>query len=359
MSITDNIANPSSEYQPRGRFREPVVQRTDALGDDLRRPFRRRRQARRALEALQALPGGLVERLKVGTDMTRFDPTPDSLTALARVAPEKNVHFFDAGLSADPPACSGTRPRTVELGDGKTGTGQVIHHAYDSPGDHEVVLTATRNAKSDTLTIRSTDPVPTLLSLVRRGRQTGRHVILRRSGRNSGPRHVPGERKLRLTDDNYVSLDRIFSTHLRALDKSACHSRCSATTAAAGTGRIMQITSSWMVKMDARGDLVFERDEQRRKNIRARLRHRYHRTLWHDVTIAYDADDGVASIRIDGARAAPSPFSGSTQAYQRAWRAARRSVGHDFNGELGAVDIIADPGSGAAESRSRRRRPVE
>ena len=88
-NITDSIIGKSAAWEVSGNL---FVQRTDVLGDgyynDL---FVAANRPDAPLEALQALPGGLVERLKVGADMTRFDSDarqPDG--ARARVAGQEH-----------------------------------------------------------------------------------------------------------------------------------------------------------------------------------------------------------------------------------------------------------------------------
>ena len=346
-NITDSILGKSASWEVSGNL---FVQRTDALGDNYYNDlFVAANRPDAPLEALQALPGGLVERLKVGADMTRFDPTPDSLTALGRVAQEKNVHVFDAGLSADPSGLLGDKAAyRWDFGDGKTGTGLVARHAYDSPGDHEVVLTATRGGKSDTFTFTVQDPDPTLLSL--------------RFGAGGQPDDtssydIPAEilgggtsqenGSFHLTDGSYISVERNVSTHLHALDEFALSFSLQRDAAAAGTGRIMQITSSWMVKMDGRGHLVFDLTNNTGKTFELTSDIAITDRLWHDVTIAYDADDGVASMRIDGVASGSIPISGPTQAYNGHGVVLGNPWGSSFNGKLRAVDIVAESGIGS------------
>ena len=346
-NITDSIIGSSAAWEVSGNL---FVQRTDVLGDgyynDL---FVAANRPAAPLEALQALPGGLVERLKVGADMTRFDSTPDSLTALARASQDKNTHFFDAGLSADPSGLLGNKAvYRWDFGDGTTGTGQVISHVYDSPGDHVVVLTAIRGGESDTFTFIVQDPDPTLLSLrFGAGGQPDdtsfydipAEILGRATSQENG--------SFRLSDDNYLSVERDVSTHLHALDEFALSFSLQRDDATSGTGRIMQITSSWIVKMEGDGRLVFEVTNNAGKTFALTSNTAITDRQWHDVTIAYDANDGVASISIDGAVSGSIAVSGSTQAYNGHSLLIGNPWGSSFNGKLRAVDIMAESGIGS------------
>ncbi len=346
-NITDSIIGKSAAWEVSGNL---FVQRTDVLGDgyynDL---FVAANRPAAPFEALQALPGSLVERLKVGADMTRFDSTPDSLTALARASQDKNTHFFDAGLSADPSGLLGNKAvYRWDFGDGTTGTGQVISHVYDSPGDHVVVLTATRGGESDTFTFIVQDPDPTLLSLrFGAGGQPDdssfydipAEIVGRATSQENG--------SFRLTDDNYLSVERDVSTHLHALDEFALSFSLQRDDATSGTGRIMQITSSWIVKMEGDGRLVFEVTNSAGKTFALTSKTAITDRQWHDVTIAYDANDGVASISIDGAASGSIAVSGSTQAYNGHSLLIGNPWGSSFNGKLRAVDIVAESGIGS------------
>ena len=347
VSITDNITDsiggsPQAAWKISGNL---FVQRTDVLGDgyynDL---FVAANRPDAPLEALQALPGGLVERLNVGADMTRFDPTPDSLTALARAAQDGNTKIFDAGLSADPSGLLGNKAvYRWDFGDGNTGTGMVVRHTYDSPGDYEVVLTATRGGQSDSFTFTAQSADLTLLSL--RFGAAGRpddtssydiptEILGRAAPQENGSFH--------LADGNYISIERDVSTHLHALDEFTLSFSLQRDGITAGTGRIMQIKSSWGVEMDSSGRLVFEVTNNAGKTFKLTSDTAITDTRWHDVRITYDADDGVASMHIDGAENGSIAISGATQAYGGYGMMLGWPWGSNFNGKLRAVDIVAE-----------------
>ena len=102
------------------------------------------------IEALQALPGGTIEKLGVGADLTKFDLRPDALTALALHDVDKGTHLFDARLSAGPGGFTGTSATyRWDFGDGTSASGMKVSHSYATPGEHEVTLTVTSGGKSD------------------------------------------------------------------------------------------------------------------------------------------------------------------------------------------------------------------
>ncbi len=117
-------------------------------------------------EALQALPGGLIETRGVGAAMTRFDPSPSALTALASHSVDRGAHYFDAGFTAGPAGLVGdSGTYRWDFGDGTAAVGRAVSHVYARPGDYDVTLTVTQRGARDDFHVLVQSPDPVLLAL--------------------------------------------------------------------------------------------------------------------------------------------------------------------------------------------------
>ncbi|GMG84353.1 hypothetical protein LNKW23_35680 [Paralimibaculum aggregatum] len=93
----------------------------------------------------QALPGGVIESMGVGASRTRFEATPESLTALAMVreVPGRHGSFtFDGGLTADAEGLVDAAEAEFlwDFGDGSKASGIAATHVYAEPGGYIVRL---------------------------------------------------------------------------------------------------------------------------------------------------------------------------------------------------------------------------
>jgi len=294
-------------------------------------------------EALQALPGGVIERLGVGAEMTRYDSTPETLTALARNASDKGVQIFDASLSADPSGRLGDDAKYVwDFGDGTKAEGRVVTHSYEKTGIHEVTLTVTKGGASDTYTLIAESADPTLLSLrFGAGGLPDDVSSYDAAATLEGAKVGQANGSLHLQDENYVNIDRLATAQLHALDEFTLTVDLQRDSAASGTGRILQIVKSWGLSMDQDGRVVFDVTNSAGEDFSLVSTKAITDTNWHEVTITYDADARLAAIEIDGADAGSVAISGSTPSYSSYGLMVGWPWGTSFNGNIRAVDIVA------------------
>ena len=300
-------------------------------------------------EALQALPGGAIERLGVGAEMTRYNSTPETLTALARNTSEKGVHIFDASLSADPSGTLGDSAKYMwSFGDGATAEGRVVTHSYETTGTYEVTLTVTKGGVSDTYELIAESMDPTLLSLrFGTGGRPDDVSFYDAAATLEGASVSQENGSLHLQDGNYVNIDRLATAQLHALADFTLTIDLQRDSASAGTGRIMQIVKSWGVSMDRDGHIIFDVTNSAGKESSLVSTRAITDTKWHEVTITYDADARLATVQIDGANAGSVAVSGSTPSYSTYGMMVGWPWGSNFNGNIRAIDIVAgtDPES--------------
>ena len=330
------------------------VQRTDPLGDNYYQDlFVAADRPGAPVEALQALPGGLIQKLGVGAAMTRFDSTPDALTALARHTTDRGVHVFDASLTAGPDGLVGNAGRYVwDFGDGKTATGQIVTHDYAKPGDYDVKLTVTHDGKTNMFEALARDEDPTLLSL--RFGAAGLEdvssydtpVVLR------GPAVPQKEGQFHLDDDNFAMIDRAQSAHLHALEDFTVEFDLQRNSPSSGAGRIMMIRQSWGVEMDDDGKLIFQVTNNGGKSTELVSKRAITDTAWHEIDIAYDAREGRASISIDGKAEGSVAVSGPTPSMSNWGLVIGDTSRAGFNGNIRAVDIVAGTGESSSGVRA-------
>ena len=352
VEILNNIVNSITNGSTLGKRSDWKIadnlfaQRTDPLGANYYQDlFVAADRPGAPLEALQALPGGLIQKLGVGAAMTRFNSTPDSLTALARHIADGGIHVFDASLTAGPDGFVGGAGKYIwDFGDGKSATGRIVTHDYATPGDYDVTLTVTHDGKTDVFEAVARDEDPTLLSL--RFGKTGLEdvssydtpVVLR------GPAIPQKEGQFHLDDDNFAMIDRAQSAHLHALQDFTIEFDIQRDSASGGTGRIMMIRQSWAVEMTDDGKLVFEVTNNSGKTTELVAKTAIRDTAWHEVSIAYDALDGRASIMIDGKAEGSVAVSGPTPSMSSWGLVIGDTSRAGFNGNIREVDIVAGTG---------------
>jgi parallel beta-helix repeat protein len=356
-NIVDSITNADSLFKRTDwKMSDNLfVQRTDPLKDNYYQDlFVAADRPGAPVEALQALPGGLIQKLGVGAEMTRFDSTPDSLTALARHIGDRGIHVFDASLTAGPGGFIGDAGKYVwDFGDGKMATGRIVTHDYAKPGDYDVTLTVTHDGKTDVFEAVARDKDPNLLSLrFSKGAfddvsSYDTPVVLQ------GPDVPQKDGQFRLEYDNFAMVDRAQSAHLHALQDFTVEFDLQRDSASDGTGRIMMIRQSWVVEMTDDGKLLFEVTNDSGKTTELNAKTAIRDTAWHEISIAYDALNGRASITIDGKAEGSVAVSGPTPSMNSWGLVIGDPSRPGFNGNIREIDIVA----GAAEASSGVREP--
>ena len=98
------------------------------------------------IAALQALPGGIVEKGGYGSTLTRYNPTPDELTAIVRNEGQRGDTFAFNGLfsaNSDGRVDEDNARFQWDMGDGTILEGIGVSHTYSTPGMYKVKLTVT------------------------------------------------------------------------------------------------------------------------------------------------------------------------------------------------------------------------
>ncbi len=141
---TATIAANANEYN------NIIVQRTDPDGDyyigDL---FVNGLTAWPSLADLQALPGGLVEQMGVGSKLQIYDNTPDSESGIISVNTGEGFDLlsqaFDISTLSGPDGAINTAGASVvwSFGDGTSSSATSPIHTYDKAGSYDVKATVT------------------------------------------------------------------------------------------------------------------------------------------------------------------------------------------------------------------------
>lgn len=102
-----------------------------------------------SLYDLQALPGSVIETLGVGAAATLFQGQPGTLAGIIQSKAETGISslvgHFDASMLFGPTGLIDTSAATVtwDFGDGETGTGLLVDHAFRKAGSYTVTATLT------------------------------------------------------------------------------------------------------------------------------------------------------------------------------------------------------------------------
>ena len=362
VTITNNIADAvpaaSSGWTVSNNL---LVQRADPLGDTYYdKLFVAANRPDAPLEGLQALPGGLIETLGVGAAMTRFDATPDGLTALARETEYRGVHFFDAGLTADPGGLAGDAASyRWNFGDGVTATGKTVTHSYASPGDYVVTLTASKSGASDdySFIVQDEDPVLLALRFGAAGPDDVSSYDTPVSLGGSAAPQVAGS--FLLTNSNYIVVDNFESEQLHALEEFTLSLDLQRSSTSGGTGLIMHIPSSWRLSMNDDGKVSFTVTNDAGRTFELTSDRTITDAAWHNVEVAYDSAAGSVAILIDGARAASTAVTGTTPAMSHWSVIVGNASGTSFNGRLRDIDITKADAGGSPSLPVTAPPPVE
>ena len=301
------------------------------------------------VEALQALPGGLIAAQGVGAAMTRFDPNPDALTALASHYSDKGVHHFDAGFTAGPAGLVGVGGTyRWDFGDGTTATGRTVSHGYATPGDYEVTLAVIQGAAQDefSILVRSPDPVLLDLRFGAGGPDDVSSYDMPVAYYGSAVPQPSGA--FHLTNDNFVAVDHYQAAHLHGLGEFSLTFDLQRDSAATGTGKIIAIYKSWDVSMDLSGRLVFSITNDADESFKLVANKAITDTAWHGIEITYDSGAGQATLQIDGVPSGAIAVHGSTPAMSSWGLVIGNSWGASFNGNLREVELFSEGGAGGS-----------
>ena len=135
LTLTNNLIVQRDNPEAANYYGDLFV---DALADSLA-----------TVSGLNAVPGGIIEQLGVGSSLTLFDTTPDSPTGFLLNDPgtglELYAHDFDASNLYGPSGQIDLTGATVvwDYGDGSAGSGTTSAHTFAQAGDYVVRATIT------------------------------------------------------------------------------------------------------------------------------------------------------------------------------------------------------------------------
>ena len=319
-----------------------IVQRIDPLADNFYDKLFVAARPDATIEALQALPGGAIEKLGIGSSLTRFDPTPDHLTALAVHRVDKGTHTFDASLSAGPGGLTGASASyRWDFGDGTSASGMKVSHSYVTPGEHEVTLTVTSGGKSDDFRFLAKSTDPRLLSLrLTDGNPDDASTFDAGVNQDGVKVSQPGG-VFTLTDHNHFSVDRGHTDHLHGLDEFMLSFDLKRASGGPDfAGRIVGINKSWSVSLDKSGMLTFELTNRDGKTYKMISTAAITDTDWHSVDLRFDGTAGSATLHVDDVAAGSIAVSGATPAYSYWGVTVGNPFGPGFEGMLRNIDLF-------------------
>jgi len=329
VTITGNISH-GIGANPEGRDDWTVennlsVQQSDPTApnyvDDL---FVNARAGRFAeLSDLQALPGGLVEQRGLGADVTRFDETPEALTARVRVEPvpgEPARFGFDAGLSADATGLLDDAEADFvwDFGDGTTATGRDVGHVFAGPGDYVVVLTvANGRGESDVsrMAVSVSEPLRMDLGVTAAGLADASPFAA------ADPAALPdvtveeagGRLGARIGDAIGFEISTGAMAPIMNLDEFTMSFALMALEGRAGAGQLMRIHSQFQMDIGANGEIGFgfNNVEGAWQGVRTGATSLLD-GAWHDLSITHDRFAGEMAVYLDGVEIARVASEGAT-----------------------------------------------
>ncbi len=309
---------------------------------------------------LQALPGGIVEEMGVGAARTRFDATPEALTALAKVREVSDAWgevTADGTLSAGPDGLLGPDATfRWDFGDGTVVEGAEATHAYTQAGRYLVRLeVATAEGLRDAATAVVEVPEPLLLRLVSEGGQivdTSPYAERPSVVGDAGP--VPGREgeAFALGSETDIRFERGTVEQIAQLRSHTMLFGLKAANGSPGdAGTLLHIHGDREVLVTGEGEV-----ELRLATTDGGYTVRTQGAglldgAWHDLAIAYDAAAGRVEIYVDGARLAEAGVTGETVGAFRDIVVGQTWAG-DFTGALDHLEIRIGA-LGAAEIAER------
>jgi len=305
---------------------------------------------------LQTKPGGWLAGRAVGADMTRFDPSPDELTARAIVTPVDRgqaSYHLDAGLTANAGGFVSATAASFRwlFGDGTTATGKVVDHTYARSGAYQVTLEVTHtNGEKDTFRTVAVVPDPQLLRLGVEGSAAGDLSSYDSSVTGDATVVTSGGRKaLHFDSGDHVSVTRTTARQIFDLDGFSYRVDLQATAGRASAGELFRIHTALTVSVDANGALhmAFTNAEEKTFKLDTPATALLN-GAWHSVTISYDALTESAVILVDGAKVGAATMRGQTQALE-SWGldvGGRWTPG--FTGNISALELRSVDGPASA-----------
>jgi PKD repeat protein len=269
------------------------------------------------LAALQARPGSLVETGGYGSSLTRFNGTPEALTAVINYAGETgDMLAFDAGYTANGGGFLDADDATFrwEMGDGTVLSGAEIEHAF-APGTYTVKLTVTdAEGNSDDAQAKIYVPEPVRLDLD----VTAQGLVDRSTYATPNLPAVKveqggGRYGARLTDKTGFGLERGVAP-IHDLNAFTISLDLKAASGAASAGEIFRLHQSMALRVESDGRFVFDFTNNAGKVFQ--LSSAPTAALdggWHDVTLTYDKWSGSLGIAVDGAEVGEVAASGASK----------------------------------------------
>ncbi len=299
----------------------------------------------------QALPGGIVEEMGVGAALTRYDPTPERLTAIARMEPVAGAWGevrFDASLTADADGAVGAEEAEFvwTFGDGATATGISPTHAYAAGGGYPIRLEVRHESGAIDVATGFVEVPERVLLALRPGDAAPVDTssfaeVPELSGDNAAVPGREGGLAFRVGEAHRINFDRGQIEHLRFLEGFTLALGVKAATgSAADEGALYYVHGDRGMIVTAEGELhVFMTTEDGGFGVTTQGANLLD-GAWHDVAAIYDYAAERLSVVVDGAVLAETQVTGATVGTFR-----DHEIGHpwgkDFEGYLDRFDVYS------------------
>ncbi len=289
-----------------------TVQRSDPLKSNFYDEFfiNARAGSLARIEDFAVRPESIADLQKIGASVTRFDPTPETLTARVLAGSVWGVYggfTFDGGLSADAAGLlDDDRARFIwDFGDGTVVEGRAADHVFQTYGQNIVTLTVERpDGSIDVVRTRVNVPDPQRLML----QATAEGVF---DTRTETPRSrfpdatvvQDGDRYgVQLTRDEGLSMGRSGLGGVFGAEQFAIDLMLKADELRASAGEIFRIHGNMRLRVGNNGNLMFDLTTANGEQLE--LRTRGSELLngdWNAIRIVYDGSTGSLLGYVNGA----------------------------------------------------------
>jgi hypothetical protein len=299
------------------------------------------------IEDLQALPGGVVETGGYGAAVTRYDATPDALTAVMhdeRAAGDLSLFDFDAGFTAGPDGLVDASEAEFhwDFGDGTNADGITASHDFTAPGSYVVTLEVVAADGSRDVTesrVNVADPLfvdidvanGTLADMSTYGASVDSSGVVFTQGRNGGE-------AVYLDTDSGFALNRGEIGQIYDLDEFTYTFGFRAD----ASGEIMRIHTAFEVSLNTTGQISTTLTNADEQTFTLHSQPGLLDGSWHDVAITFDGTGGTLALYVDGVYSGGTAASGHTQPEEWWGLTVGGEWGNGFTGELDRLQVYGE-----------------
>lgn len=302
------------------------------------------------MQGYSILPGSIAAEMGVGSNLVKFDTTPDKLTPLytaQMVDGKENVFRFDAGLSANPNGLLNDKNAkfTWDFGDGKTATGKIVTHEFDSHGRVNVKLTVVANGQTESFSAYLNVKDPVILDVDFNDTKISdlssyAHNI---KGSVSNLVTVDGKQVYHIESGKALSVPREIGDFydLEQFSISFDYKRGESINKDV---KIVGIYQSFQLTETKKGELVFSLNDNAGNNVKIKTDPNILGDKWHGIVISYDSIGGKAKLLVDGKILGEAEALAPSKSLQSWGLVFGDGVSHySANGFVDNIKITTDP----------------